>query len=62
MKKRSIPPVPTGLQPRDKFDAAVKEDLEILMGQRGGRIAELPDGASTADIIAKINEILTRLQ
>ncbi len=48
--------------PRDKFDAAVKEDLEVIMGQRGGRVKDLPESASLADVIAKVNEILGKLQ
>ena len=60
--KRGIPRVPIGQQPRDKFDAAVKENLEFIMGQRGGRVEPLADTASTADIIAKVNEIIQRLQ
>lgn len=62
MKKRPIPLAPAGDAARARFDSAVKENLEILMGQRGGRIEPLPASASTADIIAKINEIIERMQ
>jgi hypothetical protein len=40
----------------------VKESLEIIMGRRGGKIDPLPANASIDDVIAKINEILDRLQ
>jgi len=41
---------------------AIKENMEIMLGQRGGRIDLLPSTASTAEIIAKINEIIAKLQ
>lgn len=62
MKKRAIPSIPIGQQPREKFDTALKEDLEIIMGQRGARVGALPATATLAEVIAKVNEILTRLQ
>lgn len=64
MKKRAIPgvPAPGEDMARQRFDAAVKENLEILSGQRGGRIAALPAGATLEDAVAKINEILARMQ
>jgi len=58
MKKRAIPPPPIG----DRFSEAVKENLEVIMGQRVPAITELPTTATTADIIAKVNELLRRLQ
>ena len=39
MRKPSIPQVPRPTQPRQGFDAAVKETLETITGQRAGRIA-----------------------
>lgn len=64
MKKRAIPgvPVPGEAMSRQRFDAAVKENLEILSGQRGGRIAVLQAGSSLDEVVAKINEILARMQ
>lgn len=62
MKKRGIPQVPRSGQPRDGFDQALKENLEVIMGQRGGRIDPLPPDASLADVVAKVNEIIARLQ
>lgn len=62
MTKRAIPTVPLPQQPRQQFDAAVKEDLEIIMGHRGVRIKELPATATPDDVIAKVNELIARLQ
>jgi hypothetical protein len=59
LSKRAIP------RPKPETDpavAAIKENLEVLFGQRGGRIAPLPETASTAELISKINEIIARLQ
>jgi len=62
VKKPAIPQVPRDGQPRTPFDQAVKESLEIVTGRRAGRIEPLPAGASTDDVIAKVNEIIARLQ
>lgn len=62
VRKPSIPQVPRQDQPRQGFDAAVKETLETITGQRAGRIEKLPAGASLADVVAKVNEIIDRLQ
>jgi hypothetical protein len=64
MPKRAIPGVPTSAveHKRVLFDNAIKENLEVLTGQRGGRIADLPSTATLDDVIVKVNEILARLQ
>ena len=62
MSKPAIPRVPLHGQPRVRFDEAVKEVLDAVTGQTTGRIAKLPESASTAEIVAKINEIIARLQ
>jgi hypothetical protein len=63
MTKRTIPTVTRPVDAAQaKFNQAVKENLEVLMGQRAGRIAELDASATTAQIISKINEIIQRLQ
>lgn len=62
MKKPAIPQVPQGNQPRTAFDQAIKESLEIVTGRRAGRIEPLPAGATTDEIVAKVNEIIARLQ
>lgn len=61
MKKPQIPAVP----PVEPNLAAVlrtmKQNIEIMNGSREGRIAALPTSATNADIIAKVNEIIDRL-
>lgn len=64
MSKRAIPSLPASAVGSDRapFDTAVKECLEVITGQRGGRIAPLRSSATLADVIAKVNEIIARLQ
>lgn len=63
MSKRAIPGVPgSDDRARQAFDAAVKENLEALSGLRSGQIKTLASTATTAEIIAKINELIVRLQ
>ena len=58
-KKPSIPSPDT-----PGFDEAVKENLEIITGRRPkvAKIEKLATTATTADIIAKINTLLDRIQ
>ena len=62
MLKPAIPSVPKSSDGRDKFDKAIKEVLETITGRRNGTIKPLNADASNADVIAKINEIIERLQ
>jgi hypothetical protein len=62
MKKPAIPQVPPLNQPRAIFDRSVKETLEIITGRRDGKVQPLPSDASQADMLAKINELINRLQ
>jgi hypothetical protein len=62
VRKPGIPQVPRPQDPRDRFDVAIKETLEILTGRRGTPIKPLLTTATTAEIAAKINEILDVLQ
>lgn len=64
MRKRPIPQVPRSAaeQGRVAFDAAMKENLEIILGHRGGAIAPLTADSSASEIVDKINEIISRLQ
>ncbi len=62
MKKPSIPQVPRGIQPREGFDQAIKETIEIIAGRRGGSVLPLPSDATLADVIAKLNELINRIQ
>ena len=60
--KRPIPTPPMEGRPTQDFNKAVKENLEIIMGQRVTAIAPLSSSATLSDTIEKINEILARLQ
>lgn len=63
MKKRAIPSVPMeGSPDRRAFDQSVKERLETIQGVRGGKIKPLPATASTAEIVAAVNELIELLQ
>lgn len=60
--KPAIPSAPKPGDRRERFDQAVRENLEIITGRRGEKIKPLADGASLADVVAKVNEIIARLQ
>lgn len=63
MSKRAIPPVPATADPAmARTLQAIKEDLEIIIGHRGGRVEKLGASATTDQIIAKINELIDRIQ
>lgn len=63
MKKPAIPSPSKLADPAQvKFDAAVKERLELIAGERGTKLASLPAGASLDDVIAKINELIGLMQ
>jgi hypothetical protein len=61
-KKPGIPLPPKPGEDRTRFDSAVKESLEVIMGRRGFTIAALPSAASNTQIIDKINEIIATIQ
>ena len=61
MKKPAIPSAPKD-DTRARFDGSVKETLEIITGARGGKIAKLNANAGLSDVIAKINELIDRIQ
>jgi len=62
MKK---PAIPSTLSIQDRSIATIlgpiKENIEILTGVREGLLLPLPTDATTADAVAKINEIILRL-
>lgn len=58
MKKPALPSVPGHGVRRWEFDARIKELLEILTGRKGNKISKLPEDASQADMIEKINELI----
>lgn len=59
MKFRAIPQ-PNASQ--TDINRAVKENLEVLVGLRGSAVMPLSSTATTADIIAKINELIAKVQ
>lgn len=62
MKKPALNP-PKDAQPgQARFNTAVKESLETIMGRRGVKIAPLPADAGLTDIVAKLNELIEVLQ
>jgi hypothetical protein len=61
MAKQVIPEVRSTDAYDFLFKKAVKDNLDQLTGVVGGRIAPLPVTASLADVIAKVNEIVARL-
>lgn len=62
MKKPAIPAV-SGIT--DQVVASLlrplKENVEVMNGVRGGPLQKLPANASLSDVIAKVNEIIGRL-
>jgi hypothetical protein len=64
MKKRAIPRVPpTSDAESMAFNTAVKERLELMFGVRGTAIKLLePSTATTAEVAAKLNELIALLQ
>lgn len=62
-KKPGIPPVNTPDKTLNQAISALKENVEIITGARlgVGEIRLLEPAATTEQIIAKINEVITRL-
>ncbi|CAB4135459.1 hypothetical protein UFOVP285_29 [uncultured Caudovirales phage] len=62
-RKPSIPIVNFSDRTLNQAISAIKENIEIITGARNGigEIAQLEPTATTAQIITKINEIITRL-
>ena len=60
--KRPVPQLPAGDESLLRVLRALKENQEEMMGQRGGSVATLEATATTADIIAKVNELIAKLQ
>lgn len=61
-QKRAIPPIPPVDYDLSRVLSALKENVEIVTGQRLATIKPLDSTADTTDIINKVNEILERLQ
>lgn len=62
VQKPAIPVAPKDDPKRARFDLAIKECLERIMGRRGSKIEPLPANATIDDVIAKVNEIIGQLQ
>ena len=63
MRKPAIKSISSSVPPAVKdVLAPMKESLETIMGRRNSTVTPLATTASTAEIIAKINEILDLLQ
>lgn len=62
--KAAIPVVVTGEPDMSRFCSAVKQNLDEISGRsrNASPISPLATTASSAEIIAKINEIIARLQ
>lgn len=63
-KKAAIPVVRTGQPELDRALAALKQNVDAIVGQARNvdKIDPLPANASLADVIARLNLIVERLQ
>ena len=61
VKKPAIPKEPTD-PIRARFDSALKENIEIIKGLRGNKVAVLDTNASLSDVITKVNNLIDLLQ
>jgi hypothetical protein len=64
MKKSAIPVVNTGQFELDQFAATVKQNLDSITGQARNveRLQPLPETATLAEVIRRLNAITARLQ
>jgi hypothetical protein len=64
MKKAAIPTVRTGDSNVDRAIDAIKQNLDVITGQTKGvdKFPPLPPNASLAQVIARVNELVARLQ
>jgi hypothetical protein len=64
MKKSAIPVVNTGQFELDQFAAAVKQNLDSITAQARNveRLQPLPETATLAQVIERLNVITARLQ
>jgi hypothetical protein len=64
MKKSAIPVVNTGQFDLDQFAAAVKQNLDSITSQARNvpRLQPLPENATLAQVIERLNAITERLQ
>lgn len=63
MRKPGIPQVPTVAGPAvAAYLRALQGNVDVVTGRQGGRITPLKPDATAAEIVAKVNEMLERLQ
>lgn len=60
-RKPAIPAVNFSDAAVSQAISALKENVEIITGARGGEVSSLGSTATNAEIISKINEIITKL-
>lgn len=61
MRKPAIPSVRVQDQSIAAILRPIKENIEILNGQRSGAINELSNSATLSDVISKLNEVIRRI-
>lgn len=61
IKKPGIPDVPSVQQALVSILSALKVNVELLTGVRGGPIRKLPPTATLGDVIDKLNELIDRV-
>jgi hypothetical protein len=61
MKKPAIPAVAVKDQQVASLLRPIKENIEILTGQRGGSLTKLTTDATLSDVINKLNTVIDRL-
>lgn len=61
MGKPAIPAIPTGDPALHGVLSSLKENVETVRGVRNGPIAGLAADASHEEVIAKVNELISRL-
>lgn len=61
MKKPAIPPIGSIPQELAAILGPIKANLDIITGRTGGEIKLLSSSATTAQIIVKLNEVISRL-
>jgi hypothetical protein len=64
MSKPAIPAVRTGQVELDRTLSAVKQSLDAITGQarNAKRMEPLPDSATLAQVVARVNQLVERLQ
>lgn len=61
MRRAAIPAIQAKDQSVHQILQAMKENIEILNGVRGGPIATLGSDATLAQVVSKLNEVIDRL-